>query len=263
MSSITPASRYIKALPDKHPNISLHCSRMSRIIMRCKPGQQLHIPRSHSASFDRAFSVQGQKLWNSLPAVIRYSKSIIRFQSWNVICSTITKTRENYVVYVTAPLQLSDAGAGVVFGRKLDRPWLSLSVAFGHFRDYLFMPPSAEVQSWGFDILEPDPPAFRVSELIGGVGVRIFRHFLLGFSTGLNYSHWDSCVRWFMGVKYFQIFIQIRTPRGLEIIARWGNLPISMALRSEESLKSEMLSLARTSKYLNNTNVQKQHLRGR
>ena len=56
-----------------------------------------------------------------------------------------------------------------------------------------------------------------------------------------------------MGVKYSQMFIQIRTPRGLEIIARWGNLPISIALRSEGSLKSEMLSLARASKYVNNT----------
>ena len=30
----------------------------------------LHIPRSHAAYFDRAFSVQGPKLWNSLPADI-------------------------------------------------------------------------------------------------------------------------------------------------------------------------------------------------
>ena len=51
----------------------------------------------------------------------------------------------------------------------------------------------------------------------------------------------------FMGVKYSQMFIQIKTLRGLEIIARWGPLPISMVLR----LKSEMLSLARTSKYVN------------
>ena len=53
---------------------------MSRIIMRGKPGQ-LHIPRSHSASFGRAFLVQGPKLWNSLPADIRNSKSINRFKS--------------------------------------------------------------------------------------------------------------------------------------------------------------------------------------
>ena len=55
----------------------------------------------------------------------------------------------------------------------------------------------------------------------------------------------------FMGVKYSKMFIQIKTLRGLEIIARWGPLPIRMVLR----LKSEMLSLARTSKYVNNTSV--------
>ena len=45
------------------------------------------------------------------------------------------------------------------------------------------------------------------------------------------------------------MFILIETSPGLGIIARWGPLPISMVLRSEESLKSEMLSLARTSNY--------------
>ena len=40
----------------------------------------LHIPRSHSAYFDRAFAVQGPKLWNSLPADIRNSTSINRFK---------------------------------------------------------------------------------------------------------------------------------------------------------------------------------------
>ena len=40
----------------------------------------LHIPRSHSAYFDGAFSVQGPKLWNSLPADIRNSTSINRFK---------------------------------------------------------------------------------------------------------------------------------------------------------------------------------------
>ena len=41
----------------------------------------LHVPRSHSTNFDRAFSVQGPKLWNSLPADIRNSTSINRFKS--------------------------------------------------------------------------------------------------------------------------------------------------------------------------------------
>ena len=58
---------------------------------------------------------------------------------------------------------------------------------------------------------------------------------------------------WFMGVKI--MFILIETSPGLGIIARWGNLPISMVLRSQKSLKSEMLSLARTSKYMKNTKV--------
>ena len=66
-----------------------------------------------------------------------------------------------------------------------------------------------------------------------------------------------------MGVKYSQMFIEIKTPRVLEIIARWGPLLISMALQSEGSLKSEMLSLAWTSKYVNTTSVYKQQLRGR
>ena len=53
---------------------------------------------------------------------------------FSFICSTIS-TRENYDVYVAAALQLSEAGAGVVFGRKLDRPWLSLSgTAEGHLK---------------------------------------------------------------------------------------------------------------------------------
>ena len=41
----------------------------------------------------------------------------------------------------------------------------------------------------------------------------------------------------------------------LEIIAKWGHLPISMVLRSERSLKSKMLSLTVTSKYANDTSV--------
>ena len=51
------------------------------------------------------------------------------------------------------------------------------------------------------------------------------------------------------------MFILIEISLGLGIIAKWGHLPISMVLRSEESLKSEILSLARTSKYVKNTSV--------
>ena len=57
------------------------------------------------------------------------------------------------------------------------------------------------------------------------------------------------------------MFILIETSPELGLIARWGPLPISMVLRSEESLKSEMLSLARTSKYVNNTSVKHQQVR--
>ena len=57
----------------------------------------LHSPRSHSAYFDRSFSVQCPKLWNSLPADIRNSTSINRFKSelkrFFFFCSTITKMR--------------------------------------------------------------------------------------------------------------------------------------------------------------------------
>ena len=51
------------------------------------------------------------------------------------------------------------------------------------------------------------------------------------------------------------MFILIETPPGLEIIARWDPLPISIVLRSEASHKSQMLSLARTSKHVNNISV--------
>ena len=46
----------------------------------------LHISRSYSACFDRAFSVQGQKLWNSLPADIRnnrFKSELKRFFLYN------------------------------------------------------------------------------------------------------------------------------------------------------------------------------------
>ena len=83
---------------------------------------------------------------------------------------------------------------------------------------------------------------------------------VLTLSTGISvrlthYSHWNSCLKWFIGVKNSQIFIQTNTSTRLQIIARWGHLPISMVLRSERNLKSKMLSLARTSKYVNDTSV--------
>ena len=41
----------------------------------------LHIPKFHTSFFDRAFSFQGPKLWNSLPADIRNSPTVNRFKS--------------------------------------------------------------------------------------------------------------------------------------------------------------------------------------
>ncbi|MCG8066696.1 MAG: hypothetical protein JAY84_02445 [Candidatus Thiodiazotropha taylori] len=41
----------------------------------------LYVPRSHSSQFDRAFSVLGPKLWNSLPADIRNSETVNRFKN--------------------------------------------------------------------------------------------------------------------------------------------------------------------------------------
>ena len=58
-----------------------------------------------------------------------------------------------------------------------------------------------------------------------------------------------------MGVKNSQMFVQTKTSPRLEIIARWGRLQIGVVLRSERSLKLKMLSLTRTSKYVNNTSV--------
>ena len=51
------------------------------------------------------------------------------------------------------------------------------------------------------------------------------------------------------------MFIQTKTSPRLGNIGRWGPLPISMVLRSERSLKSNILSLAWTSKYMNNTSM--------
>ena len=72
-----------------------------------------------------------------------------------------------------------------------------------------------------------------------------------------NYSHWDSCWSLFMGVKYVYslnlMVIQIKSSQGLEIIARWGLSHSVCSSGLKEVIKWEMLSLARTSKYVNNT----------
>ena len=53
-----------------------------------------HIPSSHSAYFDRAFSVQGPKLWNSLTAILeKEHQSVGLNANSSAIYSTITKMR--------------------------------------------------------------------------------------------------------------------------------------------------------------------------
>ena len=64
----------------------------------------LHIPRSHTSFFDRAFSVQGPKLWNSLPADIRNSPTINRFKSalkrYLLINSKLIDSNQSKITYL-------------------------------------------------------------------------------------------------------------------------------------------------------------------
>ena len=161
--------------------------------------------------------------------------------SWSVICSTITKTRKKYAVYVTAPLQLSDAGAGVVFGCKQDRHWLSPSgtAEFTYSCRLLQWSGGTGLSSRNSQIC---PTRFRISEL--GNQVQIFDTFDRGFSTADKLFALEQILIDFPGTG---------DNRGL--------FPISMVHRSEGSLKSELLSLVRTSKYVTNTNI-KHQLRG-
>ena len=75
----------------------------------------------------------------------------------------------------------------------------------------------------------------------------------MGFSTADKSFVLGQLLKVVHGRKI--MFILIETSPGLGIITGWGPLPISVVLRSEGSLKSEMLSLARTSKYAKNTSV--------
>ena len=87
----------------------------------------LHIPRSHPAYFDRAFSIQGPKVWNSLSADIRNSTSINRLKS--ELKRYLLYNNKNALKFGCISNRSSATGrcgAAVVFGRKLDRPWLSL-----------------------------------------------------------------------------------------------------------------------------------------
>ena len=105
-SNITPTSWYIKALPEKLPNISLQCSRMSRNTMRGKPGHQLSIYCTFPDHIQPALTGYFQ---------FKVQNYGIASQRTLEFCSTITKCVRNSVVYVTVRLQLSDAVAVVVF----------------------------------------------------------------------------------------------------------------------------------------------------
>ena len=137
--------------------------------------------------------------------------------------------------------------------RKLNRPWLSPSgTAEGHFIS-------------GFTIAKlPICSAFcRVTGLRSRNSqtwpVKPFDTFDRGFSTAeklFALGQLLKVLRWFMGQRILKCSYKPRLPQlRLEIIARWSPLPISMVLRSERSLKSKMPSLARTSKYVNDTSV--------
>ena len=82
---LSVAFLYVLSIFRQNPKVLIHSSSIRHVRRerqtRSTTLDLMHIPRSHSASFDRALSFQGPKLWNSLPADIRYSKSIIRFKS--------------------------------------------------------------------------------------------------------------------------------------------------------------------------------------
>ena len=83
-----------------------------------------------------------------------------------------------------------------------------------------------------------------------------------GFSTADKLFTLGQLLKVVHGVKEFtNVHSNQDFPR-LEIIVRWGHLPISMILLSERSLKLKMLSLARTSKYVNDTVLSIKKFRG-
>ena len=144
-----------------------------------------------------------------------------------------------------------------MFGCQLDRPWLYPSgTGEGHFRvhwskiTYLCLCSGTGLRSRNS---QPYPTRLRISEL--GNQVQCFDTFDRGFSTADKLFVLGQLLKVVHGGKNSQMFIQIKTSKRPEIIAGWGHLPISMILRSESNLKSEMLSLARTSKYVQNTRV--------
>ena len=113
--------------------------------------------------------------------------------------------------------------------------------------------PSAVVQARDLVILKPTPPAFIFRNW--ETKFQCFDAFDRGFIKADKLFKLDSCLTWSMGVKSSQMCFQNKISPRLEIVARWGPVPISMVLRSERSLKLKMLSLTRTSKVVNNTSV--------
>lgn len=47
---------------------------------RQSSNDKLHVPRSRTSYFDKAFSISGPRLWNTLPAFIRESNTIFKFK---------------------------------------------------------------------------------------------------------------------------------------------------------------------------------------
>ena len=107
------------------------------------------------------------------------------------------------------------------------------------------------VQAWDLVIPKTCPTRLIISEL--GNQVQIVDTFDKGFSTADKSL--GQLLKVVHGGKNSQMFIQTKTSLRLEILDRWGYIRISMVLWSERSLKSKMLSLARTSKYVNGTSV--------
>ena len=106
---------------------------------------------------------------------------------------------------------------------------------------------SAVVQAWDLVILKVAPPAFVFRNW--ETKFKFFDNFDRGYITADKLIALGQLLNVVHGVKNSQMCIQTKTS------PRWGPLPISMVLWYERSLKSKMLSLARTSKYANNTNM--------
>ena len=110
---------------------------------------------------------------------------------------------------------------------------------------------SVVVQAWDLVILKPAPSAFVFRNW--ETKFQIFDTFDRGFITADKLIELRKLLNVVHGGKEFSNVLSNQDfPK---TGGRWGPLSISMVLRSERSLKSKMLSLVRTSKVVNNTNV--------